>query len=536
MAIFKVCSFVFHFVVFAISVLCYASNESTKIISTRAGTFKGIVRELDVFGETRKVEKYLGIPYAESPKRFRKSIIKATMSSSSVYDATRFKPSCSQLDLTLGGTRKPGQSIETSEDCLFLNIFKPLQRDTSKSLTVMVWFHGGGFVVGSPQIFAGDTLSAYGDVIVIGVNYRLALWGFMSTGDKILPGNLGLWDQHIALKWVHQNIRDFGGDPNNVAIFGMSAGSASVVYQSLFPENRGFFTRAIGSSGSITCPWSFQPKPLDITVRFASLVGCDIGTTTEDIVNCIESKSTEEVHGALDKKENGYIKFPMEIVSVIDNEFLTAHPYKVVHPSSELSTDAKEFFASLDFMTGITAEEGAMNIGAFVGVFDSENFALTRQQFEKETVPEVAKLMYGEDVPDIVYDMIIHKYTNWSNPDSIESIRQSFLKMTGDYVFNFHAKLAADMHANLSSINGDSGRTFVYYVEALPSQHIMETPAWVTRPNHADDGTFLFGYDKEGYISWTEPYSDDYEPAAWELEMSKLYMTLYTNFAKTGYG
>ena len=85
---------------------------------------------------------------------------------------------------------------------------------------MIVHFHGGGYVCGFPQFYSGDVLSTYGDVIFITVAYRLAAFGFLSTGDHILPGNLGLWDQHTALMWVHQYIGEFGGDPNSVAIMG----------------------------------------------------------------------------------------------------------------------------------------------------------------------------------------------------------------------------------------------------------------------------------------------------------------------------
>ena len=126
--------------------------------------------------------------------------------------------------------------------------------------------------------------------------------------------------------------------------------------------------------------------------------------------------------------------------------------------------------------------------------------------------------------------MIIHEYTNWTNPNGIASIRKSFLQMTGDYVFNFHAKLVADMHANLSSRS--TAKTFAYWFEAFPSQRILWTPTWITKPNHGDELTFLFGYDKE--FSWTTPYSDDYKPPDWELKLSQLFMTLITNFVKSG--
>ena len=513
-------------------ILSSCAFETTKQISVRAGRFNGIVRKLDVFGETKKVEKYLGIPYAETPKLFKKSVIKAPLPFDTVYDATRYGASCSQIGIPLGGVRNPNISVELSDDCLFLNMYKPFTEDLKKTLPVMVYFHGGGFVCGSAQPYSGDLLSAYGEVIVITVNYRLAVWGFLSTGDNTLPGNLGIWDQHIALKWVHENIIDFGGNPDNVAIFGHSCGSSSGVYHSMFLKNKGYFQRVIGISGSITCPWSYQPKPHDAFLRVAEILGCDVKASDERIFQCIQSKSSEELGETLNDPENDFVRFPMELTSVVDGEILKDDPYKVMNAASTLNPEVKEFFASIDFMTGITTGEGGMNNLVFAGIPDTENFAPSREEFEREIVPKATKLMYGESVPSVVSDIIVHKYTNWENPNDKNNIRQSFLDMTGDHTFNFHAKLLADMHANLSA--GHSGKTYAYLFEALPSQHIMWTPTWMSKPNHGDELMFLFGYDKEGFRFWTEPFSEDYKPADWEVQLSKLFMTLFTNFVKTG--
>ena len=523
-------SCVFTFV--AIGIMFVDCHKRTDVLQARAGSFIGTVRTLDVFGETIKVERYFGIPYAVTPERFQKPQVKAAMDHNTIYDATKFKPSCSQLRIPLFGQRKRGLNWpEMSEDCLFLNIYKPGGK-SFKPRSVMVFFHGGGFICGSSQMYSGDFLVSYGDIIFISVAYRLAALGFLSTGDSTLPGNLGLWDQHTALLWIHENIADFGGDPESVTIFGGSAGSSSVVYQTIFPRNKGLFQRAIAISGSITCPWSFQSKPLDIFHRFSSLLGCSVETSKQEIIRCIGSKTTEEIEWALNKPENRYIKFPMDLVTVVDGEFLTSNPYNIISHNSELSSEAKEFFSSLDFMTGITSGEGAMNIHPFVGVWNTFDFAPSKEEFERKLVPEAARIMYGDNFPSVVADMIAHKYTNWTNPDAVKHVRQSFLDMTGAYVFYYHAKLVADMHVNLSSSKG--GKTYAYYVEAFPSQHLLELPSWVTKPNHADDLIFLFGYDKEGAIEWTMPYSEDYQPADWELETSKLFMTLFTNFAKTG--
>ena len=516
-----------------IYVVCNSNGEESKVLPTRIGSFQGSVRRLDVFGESKLVEKYIGVPYADIPERFQKAVLKSPMTSG-VYNATYFRPSCPQMYVSLGGIRNPSVHEEFAEDCLFINIVKPAGSRGDKAFPVMVWFHGGGFNLGSPRAYSSDMLSAYGDVMVITVAYRLNVFGFLSTGDDTLPGNLGLWDQHIALKWIHEYISDFGGDPDNVALIGCSAGSASVVYQSIFPENKGLFQRAIGISGSITEPWSFQPNPIINFMILGEQLGCNIKLSNDQIIQCIASKPTDAVVDTLNKPENKYIKFPMDMVASMDGHFLTADPYEIINHKTALSEAAASMFSSIDFMTGVTSGEGTMNIGGFVGINDSENFALTKEEFEGTAIPIAAKLVYGDNVPDVITDMIIHKYSNWTNPSDINNIRQSFLDMTGDYVFDYHAKLLADLHANLSSSNKQGRATYAYRTEALPSQHILWVPSWVSKPNHADDLTFLFGYDKEGFISWTEPYSEDYEPKEWELQVSKLYMTIFTNFAKTG--
>ncbi|KAJ4920384.1 hypothetical protein JOQ06_024532 [Pogonophryne albipinna] len=98
----------------------------------------------------------------------------------------------------------------------------------------MVWIYGGAFLIGSAGIqFSGQELAGRGNVIVVSIGYRVGSLGFLSTGEQELPGNYGLWDQQAAIAWVHRNIRKFGGDPDNITIFGESAGGASVNLQVL---------------------------------------------------------------------------------------------------------------------------------------------------------------------------------------------------------------------------------------------------------------------------------------------------------------
>lgn len=140
---------------------------------------------------------------------------------------------------------------ECSEDCLHLNIYVPGDVSRDRRLSVMLFIHGGGFVIGSAGEYNGQRLAAQGDVIVVTINYRLGLFGFLNLLDPIANGNYGLWDQMAAIRWVYENIEAFGGNPDSVTIFGESAGGMCVHHQTLIPANIGMFQRAISMSGVV---------------------------------------------------------------------------------------------------------------------------------------------------------------------------------------------------------------------------------------------------------------------------------------------
>jgi para-nitrobenzyl esterase len=141
-----------------------------------------------------------------------------------------------------------------SEDCLYLNVYAPVTASESERKPVMVWIHGGGFVIGSgaQSIYDARALAKRGDVVVVTINYRLGCLGWMDLGEQgdLAVENAGLLDQIAALRWVHENIEAFGGDPGNVTIFGESAGGMSVGTLMGCPAARGLFHKAIPQSGS----------------------------------------------------------------------------------------------------------------------------------------------------------------------------------------------------------------------------------------------------------------------------------------------
>lgn len=151
--------------------------------------------------------------------------------------------------------------ITGSEDCLYLNVYTPkLPSAGSKPLPVMFYIHGGGFIYGNGIIKEelSPELLVENEVVVVTINYRLGVLGFLSLDIPEASGNMGLKDQVKALKWVQKNIGKFGGDKDNVTIFGVSAGSASVEYQILSPLSKGLFHKAILQSGSALNDWAIS--------------------------------------------------------------------------------------------------------------------------------------------------------------------------------------------------------------------------------------------------------------------------------------
>ncbi len=221
---------------------------------------------------------FLGIPYAQAPVGdLRFTAPQAVSAWAGTRLALLPKPMCAQP--AVPALRLP-QS--TAEDCLGLNIFKPINT-TGKPLPVMVWIHGGGFVIGSANFTLASDLAMRGQVMVVAMNYRLGSLGFLAhpalaTENAQAVGNYGLLDQQLAINWVKRNAAALGGDANNITLFGQSAGGSSVCAQLLSPAMAGQFQAAIVQSG--VCDQQLMqslPAALELGQRLAQQLGCDEG-------------------------------------------------------------------------------------------------------------------------------------------------------------------------------------------------------------------------------------------------------------------
>ncbi|XP_063925261.1 juvenile hormone esterase-like [Zophobas morio] len=188
-----------------------------------------------------------------------------------------------------------------SEDCLFVNVYTPtLPADNQNaSLPVMLFIHGGAFIEGWSLDYQPD-LFIDNEVILVTINYRLGVFGFLSTGDEVVPGNNGLKDQRLAIQWTHENVHLFGGDPEQITIFGESAGSASVAYQLLDQSSEGLFRAAILESGSFLSPWADQRNARRIAFETAGILNSTFSTSEDSnaLLEFLQSVSADDLDAA----------------------------------------------------------------------------------------------------------------------------------------------------------------------------------------------------------------------------------------------
>lgn len=258
-------------------------NPDPTIVKTEAGLVHGKI--------SNRVLEFKGIPYAAPPlSELRWQLPQPPKAWTGVLDATKYKSACPQL------SRYGSTEASYDEDCLYLNVTVPYSQHSSPTLRpVIVWIHGGAFVGGSSSLYPLDFIATTGDAVVVSMNYRLGVFGFMAhpSFDPDWNGALALEDQRSALRWVKRNAVAFGGDPNNITIAGESAGAASVCMHVIAPEEtRGLFHKAIAQSGGCVTPLKTVAENSKTGQKVAEYVGCTEAATA---LACLRGKSVKDL-------------------------------------------------------------------------------------------------------------------------------------------------------------------------------------------------------------------------------------------------
>ncbi|KFO07884.1 Fatty acyl-CoA hydrolase precursor, medium chain, partial [Balearica regulorum gibbericeps] len=265
-------------------------------VTITLGRLKG--RQTNVKGTDRLVNVFLGIPFAKAPVgSLRFSPPEPPEPWNDLRDATSYPPLCPQ-DLSMLKTaeknfKEKHVPFRTSEDCLYLNVYSPAGSNKKDKLPVMVWIHGGNFIFGGASRYDGSALSAYENIVVVIIQYRLGLLGFLNTGDEHARGNWAFLDQVAALRWIQENIEHFGGDPGSVTLFGVSAGSCSVFAHVLSPLSKGLFHKAISESGILIPPVKDLLLSTDLK-KIASIFKCETSSSLS-LINCLRNQEAEDI-------------------------------------------------------------------------------------------------------------------------------------------------------------------------------------------------------------------------------------------------
>ncbi|XP_056633703.1 venom carboxylesterase-6-like [Diorhabda sublineata] len=282
---------------------------------------------------------YLRIPFAAPPVgnlRFQPPQPPANWEG--ILEANNVSVSCYQVQAT---------DKYESEDCLYLHVYSPVKPTDTRKLPVVVEIYGGTFLKGhaSYNNKAGAFLMSYG-VVLVTFNYRVGPFGFLSTGDTVIPGNMGLKDQQAALRWIQQNIEYFGGDPQKVTIMGQSAGSASVTYQLLSPGSAGLFRAAIGNSGSALCNWANKMNAVDTAYGIAAEIdpSFDRSRSTQELADFLLSVDAS----AIVSTQYHFYVFPPVLEVPHDGAFITESMYTLVETGA---------FNKVPVLMGFNSEE-----------------------------------------------------------------------------------------------------------------------------------------------------------------------------------
>ncbi|KAK3761506.1 hypothetical protein RRG08_016650 [Elysia crispata] len=481
-------------------------------------------------------ERYLGIPFAAPPlgtRRFQRPSPARVRTSPLV--ATSHPPACMQAnhETIYISDYMPHYGGSMDEDCLYLNIYLPhipqTQQDSNQNtlLPVLVHIHGGSNEVGSSSMFQPDALAVLGNMVVVTVNYRLGALGFLSVPQVGIHGNMGLWDQVMALTWLRDNIENFGGDHTNVTLQGHSAGAVDVGLHVISPVSKGLFRYAVLQSGSPLALWAILPAvPIEEKQRgpgqHLDILGCPHTSNKSRTLDCLQSVDVHKIVDAFYKHGPDFYRWS----ATVDGHFLPATPTVLLSNKSNNTTlNAK------NIMVGLVRDEGSLTAEAV-----AKNKMFRQQYGRSPTFEEVTNdRSHVTDPPlfkesdfyfDLEYygniasirELSAYAYFPWSDPANSTGVIRAFSDYAGDITF---VAPAVEFLRRITT----PVKTMCYMYVFDHRSRRSRFPAWMGSI-HGEDLAYVFGCPLDGQCG-REFNSED-------QELSRRVIQMWSNFAHTG--
>ena len=447
------------------------------VVHTRNGDVLGVLQG--------SVESFKALPFAAPPVgdlRWRPPQDPADWLG--VRDGSKFSSACPQKD--------PSGSIIGSEDCLYLNVFRP---QGARGLPVMVFVHGGHDATGSAGVtengvaaYDGSELAQNGNVVVVTINYRLGALGFIAHPELSREsgyagsGNYGYMDQIQALNWVRRNVAAFGGDPDNVTLFGQSSGGGGVMVLLASPLSRGLFHRAIIHSGQFAI--QDLKKAEGDGLSFSKALNCQ---SAPDELKCMRTKSASEIVVALPggHASGGSARGPSHFLPVVDGWILPHSPLEIIRAGMH---------HHVPVLIGNAAEETSW-------IYYNESINIHTDQEYIDTV----KKNYGK-----IASEVLNLYPSGDYP----SPRQAYNAISADHLFVCPAQRLTQA---VSGSQSDFVGRFLY-------THVLSGPLGFFGASHGFDLLFVFG--TFGIYQLT--------PTPDEVTLKEKFQKTWTDFARSG--
>ncbi|GFN92340.1 carboxylic ester hydrolase [Plakobranchus ocellatus] len=499
-----------------------ASPSTTSVIlNTSLGDVLGIRKAVGA-GESA-VEIFYGIPFAQPPvgnRRFRPPLPAQSWGSTTLDGTIKPKACWQEIDTSykqFSGVDMWNPNTERDEDCLYLNVWRPEGSQNSyqgsgdgddsdsSHKTIMVWIFGGGFTSGSAvlDVYEASQLAVREGVIVISIAYRLGPFGFLYLGNGEVPGNVGLLDQAMALQWIRDNAINLGGSPDDITIFGESAGAASVGLHLLSPMSRHLFKNAIMQSTTPLAEWAVMDRAkatsraLELSRKLSCLNDTETDATdidTSALLACLQGKNP-----ALISSEQwnitGMKSFDVTFAPVVDGNFLIAEPAEMINNGDIKITNV---------IVGVTKDEGIyFDLYAFNIQLNCSG-ELTEQHFD-----EIMLAIADNDVS--FKEQLIATYTEEEGDSPMDIVDAA----SGDAWFKCSVVNFAQKYAQLG------GQVYKYSFEENLSSNPW--PDWMGVPH---------GYEIEAVFGI--PLAPGSNNTSAEKDLSSQVMKMWANFAKTG--